>query len=58
MRSEMKAEIKESEERLKDYVDVKFESVEKRIGDLYRVTLSSLFAVVVTLGTVVITRLL
>ncbi len=54
----MKAEIKESEERLKDYVDVKFESVEKRIGDLYRVTLSSLFAVVVTLGTVVITRLL
>ena len=47
LRTEFKSEIAASEERLKSYVDVKFEALNKRIDDLFKVTASTLIAIVV-----------
>ena len=56
LRAEFKEELTATEQRIKSYVDVKFDTLNKRIDDLYKVTVSALFGILLTLATLIITR--
>ncbi len=60
LRREFKEELTATEHRIKEeiksYVEVKFDALNRRVDDLYKVTVSALFGILLTLATLIITR--
>ncbi len=50
IKSEIKSEIAESEKRMKEYVDVRFESVEKRLTLLSNIVIALVALIIVAVG--------
>ncbi len=56
LRDELRNEIKETEKRLKEYVDIKITSLEKSLSMLTRFMLGTFIGIILTLVSIILTK--